>query len=169
MNKLKMMHLKETVYIKYDIEQKGFTLIELMMAVAIIAVLIAIALPNYASYRKRAKMAAVVSDFKYFEKGFISYALAEGDYPADSHIVLPDASKMSDYINPEIWGRSTPFGGTYNWEGPDSYPYAGISMFEVTAPEEDLAMLDRVLDDGNLTSGRFRLTSNGRYTYIIEE
>jgi type IV pilus assembly protein PilA len=38
-----------------------------------------------------------------------------------------------------------------------------------TAPLEDLRRLDSMLDDGDLSQGKFRQTPNGRYTYIIDE
>ena len=116
---------------------------------------------------EKAEVSATAADFRIFQTAFKSYAAVEKDYPPDTHKALP--AGMEDYLTDAAFEKEAPISGRYNWEGPDHYPYAGISLTTTNASIEQLRALDDILDDGNLHTGYFRRTPNGRYTLIIED
>jgi len=63
---------------------KAFTLIELLIVVAIIAILAAIAVPNFLEAQTRAKVARVGSDMRSVATGLESYVVDHNKYPPDA-------------------------------------------------------------------------------------
>lgn len=68
----------------------AFTLIELLIVVAIIAILAAIALPNFLEAQTRAKVSRVRNDFRTMALAIEAYAVDHNHYP-------PDANRPPEY------------------------------------------------------------------------
>ncbi len=76
--------------------QKGFTLIELMIAVAIIGILAAIAIPNYSEYVIRANRSAAQSEMMDIANREQQFLLADRAYADKATLVASGYSVPAD-------------------------------------------------------------------------
>jgi len=67
---------------------RGFTLIEVMIVVAIVAVLAAIAIPQYANYVLRSKIQMAQSDLVALSSHVENYRQRTLTYPADAGVLM---------------------------------------------------------------------------------
>ena len=63
--------------------KNAFTLIELLIVVAIIAILAAIAVPNFLAAQTRARVSRVLADFRTITTGLEAYRADYTGYPID--------------------------------------------------------------------------------------
>lgn len=82
---------------KRNLHLKGFTLIELLIVVAIIAILAAIAVPNFLEAQTRSKVSRAKADMRSMRTALEAYAVDNNHYP-------PDRPLNKDM---ETWARLT--------------------------------------------------------------
>ena len=94
-------------------QRAGFTLVEIMIVVAIIGLLAAIAIPNFVSARARAQASACINNLKQIDGAANQFALEAKKNTGDPITLATD---LTPYIklNSNSLIPGCPAGGTYN-------------------------------------------------------
>ncbi|MCA9354032.1 MAG: prepilin-type N-terminal cleavage/methylation domain-containing protein [Candidatus Kaiserbacteria bacterium] len=99
---------------------RGYTIIELLIVISIIAILASIILPKLGEARESARLARATQELSSIHKSLVQYRSKYGEYPADTNRNIPPG--LEEFLGPGIWPDAAWPGSVFdwdNWEDPD--------------------------------------------------
>ena len=123
---------------KLNTKRGGFTLVEIMIVVAIIALLAAIAVPNFLRARKRSQATRILEDLRMLDSAVDQYAIETGKTSG----MNPTFTDLKNYIKAGTTLYNTGadiFGNTYTPFTVDSIPKVPTAAFTSLSDVADAA------------------------------
>jgi len=105
----------------------GFTLVEIMIAVAIIGLLAAIAIPSFLHARTKSQATACISNLRQIECAVQQVAIEEGKHVGDT-LNYPDDITPFIKLNSNGLIPGCPAGGSYSLQNVGAIPQAICSL-----------------------------------------
>ncbi|MBY0307257.1 MAG: type II secretion system GspH family protein [Phycisphaerales bacterium] len=144
---------------------RGFTLVELIAVIVVLAVLAGVAIPKYFDFRQRALVTATAAQFKVLQRAGQQYSYEWQGWPPDWPLgTFPPM--FAPYVDSTFIKSPPAIGGTWDFNvyGPATALRPNWSAHNSTAGDSTLLQVDAIIDDGHLTTGMFGRISDGGYT-----
>jgi prepilin-type N-terminal cleavage/methylation domain-containing protein len=139
------------------LKERGFTLIELIAVIVVLAILAGVAIPRYIDHSQRAQAAATARSMKIGVRGLLQYRMDHGVLPPNDD--LTGNPGMATYVDMTAFTGTTMIGGIWDYNHPTHFIVEARQTFGVafvTASAATQQMVDQIIDDGVLTSGAVR-------------
>lgn len=174
---------------------RGFTIVELLIVIVVIAVLAAITIVAYNGIQERARASGIAEGFNVIGKAFRLKATADGrtTWWGDASSYLTGASNphiediiaatnLKDYLQqvPTVSGLTT--ATSFWWYDNDNDTYdsspactsanatTGVNIAFTNVSQSIALLVDKAMDDGNLTCGRVHYDAAGaRIFYALSD
>ena len=119
-------------------KRAGFTLVEIMIVVAIIALLAAIAVPGFLRARKRSQASKILNDLRMIDSAIDQYAIENGKKTGDPVAV----TDWTNYVKKDsvlfATGKDL-FGADYGIQSVDTLPKAPQTSYNALSDVADTA------------------------------
>jgi prepilin-type N-terminal cleavage/methylation domain-containing protein len=112
------------------LNQKGFTLVEIMIVVAIIALLAAIAVPGFMRARKRSQATRILNDLRIIDSAVDQYAI-ENNKKTNDPVSVADWTSYVKKGSPLYNTGNSIFGTSYGSQTVDQLPQVSTSDYNV--------------------------------------
>lgn len=149
----------------------GFTLVEIMIVVAIIAILATVAVPSWLRARMRAQNVRYINDLRIYSAALDTFAVEHKRFPPNyAPGQLTDGTvDFTPYLKtPEEWVKETSIGGTWDIETADTGIKCAVGAYEYTIDPVQLNLLENLGDNGDSATGVMRVVGPAYY-FINEE
>jgi prepilin-type N-terminal cleavage/methylation domain-containing protein len=121
---------------KLNKRRGGFTLVEIMIVVAIIALLAAIAVPGFLRARKRSQASRILNDLRLIDSAVDQYAI-ENNKASAAQVLVPDWTKyLKAGTNLYVTGADI-LGNNFNSQTVDSMPKLSNASWQALSDVTD--------------------------------
>jgi prepilin-type N-terminal cleavage/methylation domain-containing protein len=123
---------------KFWIGRQGFTLVEIMIVVAIIALLAAVGIPGFLRARKRSQASRIMNDLRLIDSAVDAYAI-ENNKSTGSPVVVTDWTKfLKPGTNLYVTGNDI-LGAAYGTQSVDALPRVPTTSKDALSDVSDAA------------------------------